>query len=43
MVTNQATFRSRLYALGLRVRVLEPATLVTEIAMNLQAVVESGG
>lgn len=43
VVTNQATFRSRLYALGLRVRVLEPATLVTEIAMNLQAVVESGG
>ena len=43
VVTNQATFRSRLYALGLRVRVLEPAWLVAEIATNLQTVVESGG
>lgn len=42
VVTNQATFRSRLYALGLRVRVLGPASLVTEIAGNLQAVVQSG-
>lgn len=42
VVTNQATFRSRLYALGLRVRVLEPTWLVAEIAGNLRAVVESG-
>ena len=42
VVTNQATFRSRLYALGLRVRVLEPEALVAEIAGNLRAVVESG-
>ncbi|HEY5980446.1 MAG TPA: WYL domain-containing protein [Microlunatus sp.] len=38
VVTNQATFRSRLYALGLRARVLEPASLVTEIVTNLRAV-----
>ena len=42
VVTNQATFRSRLYALGLRARVLEPASLVTEILANLRAVAGSG-
>ena len=41
-VTNQATFRSRLYALGLRVRVLAPESLVAEIEENLRAVVASG-
>ena len=41
-VTNQATFRSRLYALGLRVRVLTPESLVAEIEENLRAVVASG-
>ncbi len=38
VVTNQATFRARLYALGLRVRVLEPASFVAEIVANLRAV-----
>ncbi|HEY5787978.1 MAG TPA: WYL domain-containing protein [Microlunatus sp.] len=42
VVTNQAAFRSRLYALGLRVRVLEPASLVEEIVANLRAVAGSG-
>lgn len=41
-VTNQATFRSRLYALGLRARVLEPAALVAEIVANLRAVAGDG-
>jgi predicted DNA-binding transcriptional regulator YafY len=41
VVTNQATFRSRLYALGLRARVLEPESLVTEIVANLRAVAAS--
>ena len=41
VVTNQATFRSRLYALGLRARVLEPESLVTEIVENLRAVAGS--
>jgi predicted DNA-binding transcriptional regulator YafY len=38
VVTNQASFRARLYALGLRVRVLEPASFVAEIVANLRAV-----
>jgi predicted DNA-binding transcriptional regulator YafY len=42
VVTNQATFRTRLYALGLRARVLEPASLVDEIVTNLRAVAETG-
>ena len=40
-MTNQATFRARLYALGLRVRVLEPASFVAEIVANLRAVAGS--
>ncbi len=42
VVTNQATFRTRLYALGLRARVLEPASLVEEIVTNLRAVAGTG-
>ena len=42
VVTNQATFRARLYALGLRARVLEPASLVDEIVTNLRAVAGTG-
>ena len=42
VVTNQATFRTRLYALGLRARVLEPASLVDEIVTNLRAVAGTG-
>ncbi|HYI55141.1 MAG TPA: WYL domain-containing protein [Microlunatus sp.] len=41
VVTNQATFRSRLYALGLRARVLEPPSLVDEIVTTLRAVAGS--
>jgi len=41
-VTNQATFRARLYSLGLRARVLEPLQLVEEIVDNLHAVIKSG-
>ena len=41
-VVNQATFRARLYWLGLRVRVLEPASLVEEIVENLRAVAAGG-
>lgn len=40
-VMNQATFRARLYSLGLRARVLEPASLVAEIVANLRAVARS--
>ena len=40
-MTNQATFRSRLYALGLRARVLEPPSLVDEIVTTLRAVAGS--
>ena len=38
VVTNQAAFRSRLFELGLRVRVLGPPELVSEIEANLRAV-----
>ena len=41
-VTNQASFRSRLYSLGLRARVLEPPELAGEIIGNLHAVIRSG-
>jgi len=40
-VTNQATFRARLYSLGLRARVLEPLELVAEVVDNLHAVIRS--
>ena len=43
IVTNQATFHTRLYALGLRARVLEPASLVEEIVTNLRAVAAGTG
>lgn len=41
-VINRATFRARLYSLGLRVRVLEPAALVEEIVANLRDVTAGG-
>lgn len=41
-VTNRATFRARLYALGLRARVLRPPSLREEIEQNLRAVARSG-
>lgn len=40
-VTNQASFRARLYSLGLRARVLEPPELAGEIIGNLHAVIRS--
>jgi hypothetical protein len=38
VVTNRAAFRSRLFELGMRVRVLSPPELVSEIVANLRAV-----
>lgn len=41
-VTHRAAFRSRLYTLGVRVRVLEPAEIVDEILAELQAFAAAG-
>ena len=41
-VTHRAAFRSRLYTLGVRARVLGPAEIVDEIVAELRAFAEAG-
>jgi len=41
-VTHRAAFRSRLYTLGVRARVLGPAEIVDEIVSELRAVAAAG-